>query len=148
MDGYLLPDNAHRLTRRQLKKAFPDGICTKYQLNDFIELVNNSYHYFDEERHLNQRAESIISRELEDINSELFQKNEFLDSFNHGLAHDIKNHSSNLEGLVQMLKKYSDKSEDKKIKTIAHKLGISINQMNSILNGFIYLSKAEGRVDK
>lgn len=147
MASYTLPENSHRLLKRQLKKAFPEGQWSKENMDEFIKLVNNSYTYFDEDRKLNQRAESISSKELEYINNQLFEKNEFLDSFNHGLAHDIKNHSSNLEGLVQMLKKYSKRVDEQKIHTIAQKLGTSIHQMNTILNGFIYLSRAEGRID-
>lgn len=45
-------------------------------------------------------AEKIANTELEKTNEELQSKNDFLDTFNHGMAHDIKNHTSNIIGLV------------------------------------------------
>lgn len=142
-DGYTPPNDTHRLLQRQLRKAFSDGGVMEDGLNELLKLVNASYEYFDEERELNRRAQEISSQELFNMNSELQRNNEFLDSFNHGLAHDIKNHSSNLQGLTRMMKKYMRMGDDVKLERILDRMELSLNQMSTILNGFLYLSKTE-----
>ena len=85
----------NRLIARQLKKVPGQDIYSKEGIDAFLEMVNDTYNLFEEERRLNKRIEEISSKELELANEELRNKNEFLDSFNHGMAHDIKNHTSN-----------------------------------------------------
>jgi signal transduction histidine kinase len=142
-----ITSDTHRLLSRQLKKSFPDGEWTEEGMIKLMQFIEASYRNTDEERKLIQRADRISSGEMQKMNEELRLKNEFLDSFNHGLAHAIKNHSSNLKGLVRILQKYCEKLKEEKILTVAEKLGNSVNQLNSILNGFLYLSRAEGLVD-
>lgn len=140
-------EDMHRLTKRQLEKCFPDGKFTEEGWGKFVQLVNQSYQYSEQEMEVNRRAEQISREEYEEINKELAFKNEFLDSFNHGLAHDIKNHTTNLEGLIQMLFKYEARDDRSMMKDIMSRLHLSINQMSSILRGFLYLSRAESKID-
>lgn len=141
------PHNSNRLLSRQLKKAFPDKECTMDQFHYFIEMVNKTYQDYEAERMLYSRAEAIANNELEKINEELQQKNDFLDTFNHGMAHDIKNHTSNIIGLINMLKKYTDKKNLDMIQQISERLDTSANQLTSIVQGFLYLSRAESKID-
>ncbi len=142
-----IPENPNRLLSRQLKKTFPDGELTNEGMNKFIELVNEVYYSHDEDRLIYQRAEQISNRELEKTNEELQIKNDFLDTFNHGMAHDVKNHTSNIIGLVNMLKKYSEKQNIDMIKQINQQLEMSANQLTSIVQGFLYLSRSESKID-
>ncbi len=142
-----LPQTNNRLLSRQLQKAFPKGQLTDEGFETLIKLVNDAYIANDEERSFYSRVEKIANNELESVNKELFDKNEFLDSFNHGMAHDIKNHTSNIIGLVNMLKKYTEKQNMGMIKQITEKLEQSSNQLTSIVQGFLYLSRAENKVD-
>lgn len=137
----------HRLLKRQYKKAFPEGEVSESGIPKLLKLVNNSYLYFDEERKLSRRAEEISSEELKKINRELEEKNAFLDDFNHGLAHDAKNHTANLKGLLRMMTKYQKLEKYDKMDIISQKLELSVNQMTRLLDGFLYLSSAEGFLD-
>ncbi|MCA6362695.1 MAG: HAMP domain-containing histidine kinase [Bacteroidetes bacterium] len=141
------PDPLNRLTARQLRKAFPDDQFTEQGLELFIKLVNDSYNNVDDERILNQRAMQISQKELEEINNELNQRNVFLDSFNHGLAHDIKNHTANILGLIKMLRKYLSRGNTEMLEKIVDRLDLSTNQLTSIVQGFLYLSKFENKTD-
>ncbi len=140
-------ENANRLILRQLRN-FPDNfLYSKEGVDTFLKLVNQTYNSFDEERRLNNRVVELSSKELEAINEQLNEKNEFLDSFNHGMAHDIKNHMSNIIGLVNMLKKYHLRDEKIVVNTIIEKLELSSNQLTAIVQGFLYLSRAESNID-
>ncbi len=140
-------ENANRLTLRQLRKFPDDTLYTKENIAAFVKLVNDSYNSFDEERRLNNHVVDLSSKELNTINEQLNEKNEFLDSFNHGMAHDIKNHMSNITGLVTMLKKYHTRNEKIVVNTIIEKLELSSNQLTVIVQGFLYLSRAESNID-
>jgi len=141
------PNNPNKLLVKQIAKAFPENKIHPDQCNIFLELVNNAYNTYDDDRILYQRAERISNTELEEINKELQSKNDFLDSFNHGMAHDIKNHSSNIIGLINMLNKYTAKGNIDMIKEITKNLESSANQLTSIVQGFLYLSRAETKID-
>lgn len=141
------PDPLNRLAARQLRKAFPDDVFTEEGLELFIKLVNDSYNNVDDERILNQRAMQISQKELETINNELNQRNVFLDSFNHGLAHDVKNHTANILGLIQMLRKYLSRGNPEMVEKIVDRLDLSTHQLTSIVQGFLYLSKFENKTD-
>lgn len=142
-----LPENNSRLITRQLNKAFPNGEFTQEGAEKFVKLVNEAYISNEEERLFYARVEKIANEELEKVNKELQTKNDFLDTFNHGMAHDIKNHTSNIIGLVTMLKKYTEKGNLDMIKQINDKLEQSSNQLTSIVQGFLYLSRAESKID-
>ncbi|MGL4595895.1 MAG: sensor histidine kinase [Bacteroidia bacterium] len=116
-------------------------------MQKFIDLVNESYKSFEEERILNERAVQISQKELQSVNIELQTKNDFLDSFNHGLAHDVKNHTSNIIGLISMLRKYTARGNAEMVKMIIEKLDLSTSQLTSIVQGFLYLSRSENKVD-
>jgi signal transduction histidine kinase len=141
------PDSLNRLAARQLRKAFPDDTYTEHGLALFIKLINDSYNNMDDERMLNQRAMQISQKELEVINSELNQRNVFLDSFNHGLAHDVKNHTANILGLIKMLRKYLSRGNTEMLEKIVDRLDLSTHQLTSIVQGFLYLSKFENKTD-
>ncbi len=134
-----------KLLQRQLKKTIGLNIENLSQNNvkKFVDLVNSAYHFNNEEHELYRRAEEISARDFDRLNKELKEKNNFLDTFNHGLSHDIKNHSSNIIGLVNMLKKYSDKGDLKKVKIITEKLEDSSSQLTTIVQGFLQISRAE-----
>ncbi len=143
-----LPGNTHRLLKRQVKKSLEDDALTDAEkLTKFIELINESYFFVDDERNLHRRSDEISSRELMEVNEQLQSKNDFLDSFNHGMAHDIKNHTSNLQGLITMLRKYIELGNVEMRNKIVDRLDLSVNQMVSIVQGFLYLSRAEGKID-
>ena len=139
-------NNPHRLITRQINKSFPNSEIDRENLLTFLRLVNESYHGFDDERRFNKRVEEISSQELAAYNEELKLKNSFLDSFNHGMAHDVKNHTSNILGLIRMLKKYTVLEQKEMTESIVDKLYLSANQLSSIVGGFLYLSKAEGNI--
>lgn len=143
-----LPENTHRLLKRQIKKSLEnEALDEKERLSTFIQLINDSYHFVDDERNLYRRSDEISSKELMEVNEQLQSKNDFLDSFNHGMAHDIKNHTSNLQGLITMLRKYTALDNADMRDKIVEKLDLSVNQMVSIVQGFLYLSRAEGKID-
>ena len=135
-----------RLLKRQLKKTIGEDYKNHQALGDFIELVNNAYLFNQEENELYRRAEDISAKDYSELNKQLIEKNDFLDTFNHGLAHDIKNHSANIIGLVYMLKKYIKKNDPNKVNQIADKLEGSSNQLMSIVQGFLHLSQAESDI--
>ncbi|MDP4964395.1 MAG: HAMP domain-containing histidine kinase [Salibacteraceae bacterium] len=143
-----LPENTHRLLKRQIKKSLEnEAINENERLSAFINLINDSYFFVDDERNLYRRSDEISSRELMEVNDQLQAKNDFLDSFNHGMAHDIKNHTSNLQGLITMLRKYATHDNSEMRDQIIERLDLSVNQMVSIVQGFLYLSRAEGKID-
>jgi signal transduction histidine kinase len=143
-----LPENTHRLLKRQIKKSLEnEAINENERLSAFINLINDSYFFVDDERNLYRRSDEISSRELMEVNDQLQSKNDFLDSFNHGMAHDIKNHTSNLQGLISMLRKYTALDNSDMRDKIIERLDLSVNQMVNIVQGFLYLSRAEGKID-
>ncbi len=94
--------------------------------------------------------EELLAKEeaLELSNKLLADNNEYLEAFNNGLAHDLKNHAGNILSMVTLLKKYIELNDIEKIKTITLKLNKSTEQFLSILNGFMYLSKSETYLEK
>ncbi len=134
-----------RLLRRQLRKTIGLNLenLNKSRLISFIEMVNDAYLFNINEQNLYRRAEEIAAREYQKLNNQLIEKNAFLDSFNHGLAHDIKNHSSNILGLVNMQKKYIKKGDLEKLNQITDKLEESSKTLTSIVQGFLHLSRVE-----
>jgi signal transduction histidine kinase len=142
------PEKPNRLLVRQVNKAFPGGTVTPEGLNLFISLINSAYNEAEDDRTLYRHAEELSNRELEQANNELTFKNELLDSFNHGMAHDVQNHTSNITGLVNMLKKYAAKKDLAKIEEITAKLDGSSHQLTSIVSGFLYLSKTASSADE
>lgn len=139
----------HRLLRRQLKKSeFDQALLDDPKFSHFLSLINSSYKNFDEERKLGERAEKLSGEELKQINLTLVEKNHFLDSFNHGLAHDAKNHTANLKGLLKMFDKYNDNKNPEKLAVITERLYRSVNQMNSLLDGFLFLSSGRINVEE
>jgi signal transduction histidine kinase len=133
----------HRLLERQIKVCFPDKQITPENYDKFLSLIDEGYKSFDEQREVTERAITISQQELEDLNINLIKKNDFLDAFNHGMAHDIKNHSSNIIGLMHMLKKYNEFDDKDKINQIISFLDLSANQLTIIVQGFLFLSQSE-----
>ncbi len=142
-----VPENSSRLLERQIKKAFHNGELSPENLATFFSLIDEAYKSNEESRKLFTSTEKIATRELEIVNEELQLKNDFLDTFNHGMAHDIKNHTSNIIGLVSMLRKYHLRKDEKMLDTIIEKMDLSANQLTSIVQGFLYLSRAEANID-
>ncbi len=132
-----------RLLKRQIRKSFGDKEITSPELLKFIDLVNKAYRFKEEEDYFYRRAEEVSNKKYEEVTKKLLERNDFLNSFNHGMAHDVKNHSSNIIGLVQMLKKYTEKKDWKMIAEIIKQLDASSQQLTSIVQGFLYLSHSE-----
>ncbi len=132
-----------RLLKRQIKKSFGESMITDARIIHFINLVNDAYLFHDDEKELYRHAEKIANRDYVRINNQLNEKNDFLDTFNNGMAHDVKNHTSNIIGLITMLKKYTQKKDWDMIQEITERLNLSSHQLTSIVKGFLYLSKAE-----
>lgn len=133
----------HRLLKRQIRNAKLSIDSLEGEWINLMSLVNNSYQNFDEERRLHQRAVDISNEELKEINHELEKQNDFLKSFNYGLAHDARNHTANLKGLIRMFYKYKNLEDREMIDAISQKLELSVNQMSSIIDGFLFLSSVE-----
>ena len=133
----------HRLLKRQIRNAKLSIDSLEGEWINLMSLVNNSYQNFDEERRLHQRAVDISNEELKEINHELEKQNDFLKSFNYGLAHDARNHTANLKGLIRMFHKYKNLEDREMIDSISQKLELSVNQMSSIIDGFLFLSSVE-----
>jgi len=133
----------HRLLKRQIRNAKLSIDSLEGEWINLMSLVNNSYQNFDEERRLHQRAVDISNEELKEINHELEKQNDFLKSFNYGLAHDARNHTANLKGLIRMFHKYKNLEDREMIDAISQKLELSVNQMSSIIDGFLFLSSVE-----
>ncbi|HIP35436.1 MAG TPA: HAMP domain-containing histidine kinase [Crocinitomix sp.] len=132
-----------RLLERQLKKTIGIETIDNPKLKEFINLVNEAYIFNKEEAELYRLAEDISSKDYTELNNKLQQKISFLDTFNHGLAHDIKNHSTNIIGLVNMLKKYTQNENWRMIKKIINNIDDSSRQLTSIVEGFLFLSRNE-----
>ena len=137
-----------RLLKRQIKKSFGDKEITSPEVLRFIDLVNRSYIFNEEEDAFHRQAEKVSNKKYEELTKKLVEKNSFLNSFNHGMAHDVKNHSSNIIGLIQMLKKYTNKKDWRMIEEITKQLDSSSNQLTSIVQGFLHLSRIEFEENK
>jgi signal transduction histidine kinase len=134
----------NRLLKNIFDKSFTTGEdFTKEQINKFVSLLDHAFVTIEEDNSLYQRADKIAAVELEKMSKNLKDQNDLLDSFNHGLAHDIKNHTSNLTGLLWMLKKYKAKGDEEKVAEIIGKLEQSTEQLVAIVQGFLYLSRSE-----
>ncbi|GAA3629426.1 sensor histidine kinase [Flavivirga jejuensis] len=62
------------LLKRQLRKCFPEGLTGSKDLERFIDAVDRSYHNFDEQYVMQQRAMAISSDELSVANEQLKQE--------------------------------------------------------------------------
>jgi signal transduction histidine kinase len=138
-----LPENVSRLLTRQYTQILANQEVTEQTLEEFLDKVNKTYIEFAEDRKFYERAERISNRELDELNGRLTEKLEFLDTFNHGLAHDVMNHTANLKGLSNMLLKYVQKNNLEMINEIALKLVSSSSQLSNIVYGVLNLSKIE-----
>lgn len=139
-ENELVSDNLiHSLEnmRVQLKKL------TEHERSQRIEMQN----ILSQTEEVN---EELLAKEeaLENSNKLLADNNEYLEAFNNGLAHDLKNHAGNILSMVTLLKKYTELNDIEKIKVITIKLNKSTEQFLSILNGFMYLSKSETYLEK
>ena len=135
-----------RILQRQIKKAFGTQLITDQNTINFINMVNDAYIFQEEESVFNQNAEAIANHDHIKLNEKLKEKNDFLDTFNNGMAHDVKNHTANIIGLIQMMKKYAKREDWKMINEIIKRLDESSNQLTSIVKGFLYLSRAEANI--
>src|SRR3989338_9123259 len=64
-----LPDNLNRLLVRQLRKAGSEVGDINFET--LIEMVNTTYHEYDQIRSMNERAVMLMSDEMAQQNSEL-----------------------------------------------------------------------------
>lgn len=135
-----------RLLKRQINKYLSETEQTP-ALQSFLDAVNNSYLYYEEDMRLTHRATQISSEELYRINQQLKESNEFLDTFNHGLAHDLKNHATNVSSMIHMLKKYFNSGDQAKLQQILERLEDSSNHFLTIIQGFQYISNTENSLN-
>ncbi|MDI9340737.1 MAG: HAMP domain-containing sensor histidine kinase [Sediminibacterium sp.] len=135
-----------RLLKRQINKYLAETEQTP-ALKSFLDAVNNSYLYYEEDMRLTHRATQISSEELYRINQQLKESNEFLDTFNHGLAHDLKNHATNVSSMIHMLKKYFNSGDQTKLQQILERLEDSSNHFLTIIQGFQYISNTENSLN-
>jgi len=135
-----------RLLKRQLRKTIDQDILNDPKFTKFLSAVNDAYLFNESESELYRRAEEIASRDYAMLNEKLKEKNDFLDTFNHGLAHDVKNHTSNILGLVNMLKKYNGQDNKIMVDKITVKMEETAYQLTSIVQGFLYISKTETNI--
>lgn len=140
------PKEYTRLLKRQINKYLAETEQTS-GLKSFLEAVNSSYLYYEEDMRLTHRATQISSEELYRINQQLKESNEFLDTFNHGLAHDLKNHATNVSSMIQMLKKYFNSGDQAKLQQILERLEDSSNHFLTIIQGFQYISNTENSLN-
>ncbi len=135
-----------RLLKRQINKYLADVEQTP-SVKAFLDAINNSYLYYEEDMRLTHRTTQISSDELYRINQQLKESNEFLDTFNHGLAHDLKNHATNVSSMIQMLKKYFYSEDKAKLQQILERLEDSSNHFLTIIQGFQYISNTENSLN-
>ncbi len=100
--------------------------------------------------HTEEINETLKTKEeaLHQSNLHLTENNEYLEAFNSGLAHDLKNHAGNIMSMVSLLKKYEALKDWERIQQITIKLEKSTAQFISILNGFMYLSRTNTYLEK
>jgi light-regulated signal transduction histidine kinase (bacteriophytochrome) len=103
--------NAHcRLLDRQVRKYVPPELVP--HLKDFLEAVDLSYGHYEQDRKLITHAMDLSSNEVMSANRTLRSNIEFLESFNYGAAHDLKNHAINMRGMITIVgKSYSSDPE-------------------------------------
>jgi signal transduction histidine kinase len=89
-----------------------------------------------------------VEKENEIYQNVLEERNDGLLKLNYGLTHDIKNHTANVLGLLNMLKKYEQKQQYEKLKAILVRAEYSANQLNQILSDFLYLSRSKEELEK
>jgi signal transduction histidine kinase len=135
-----------RLLKRQINKYLAEVEQTP-SVTAFLDAINNSYLYYEEDMRLTHRTTQISSDELYRINQQLKESNEFLDTFNHGLAHDLKNHATNVSSMIQMLKKYFYSEDKVKLQQILERLEDSSNHFLTIIQGFQYISNTENSLN-
>ena len=78
-----------RLLQRQVRRHVPPGLVPT--LAPFLEMVNESYQHYEQDRDMLSRAMELISDELKASNRELLRSNESLESFQqHGMQYEIQ----------------------------------------------------------
>jgi signal transduction histidine kinase len=91
------------LLLRQLRKHWGSMDDIPTQLWPLLGAVSESYHHYEEDRKLVDRAMALSSQELLENNQDLQRKNEMLDAFVYRVGHDLKSPIHNLLALTQML---------------------------------------------
>jgi signal transduction histidine kinase len=89
-----------------------------------------------------------LDKEIERYQKSLEDKNDSLMKLNYGLTHDIKNHTANVIGLLNMLKKHEQKQNYPKLREVIGRAESSANQLNQILSDFLYLSRTKEELEK
>lgn len=87
-------------------------------------------------------------KESDIYKQKLEEKNDSLLKLNYGLTHDIKNHTSNVIGLIGILKKHEQKKNYDKLEEIIERTEFSAQQLNNILSDFLYLSRSKDDLEK
>jgi len=134
-------ENYSKLLKRQLKKLVDPSAIES--LSPFLEKVNDSYEHFDANVKLLSRSMEMSTIELSDANTKLKESLEFLENFNYGATHDLKNHAINIRSMVVMLKKYNERENSEKVNQIITFLDKSSSQFIEATKSFLLASKIE-----
>lgn len=109
----------HRLLARQMRRHFPDGQVPE-GMESFLEEVNQSYHQFDANNQLLDRAMDISNSELYDRNQSLEAEMAQLDSFIYRASHDLKAPANNILSMVRLLEEQLGDSTPLQDQALAH----------------------------
>ena len=143
----------HSLLKRQVRKRLPDRLKDDPEMMDFLESINQSYEDYDDKLIMLQRATTISSKELSEVNKELHLKaerqksvinslNEALMSLNINLGID-KGENENLfknfnaENLAEQIKNLAIEIID--INTEKTKLLEDLEARNHSLSNYIQI---------
>lgn len=135
-----------RLLKRQIKNHLEEGVVEK--IRPFLDKVNDSYQHFDTNVKMMSRSMEMSTLELSDANIKLQEHLDFLEQFNYGATHDLKNHALNMRSMIMMLKKRaSDQVSEKESKIIDY-LDQSSAQFIETVKSFLLAAKMEMRKDQ
>lgn len=141
-----MSDNLHRSLQRQIRKFLPDGKVPE-GMEQFLDVINQTYQDYDSHIYLHDRAVNISSRELEAKNKQLMAKNELMDSFIYRVSHDLKNPLQNLFSLIEMLRMdIGGEDASPMTQTILSHIDKSAQKMMLRLEDLLELSKVENLV--
>ena len=102
----------HKLLARQIKKTFGEADFENTKLIHFLEIVNQTYLQYDEEKDLIERTMELSSQELTDSLEKLRTQQEILENTYHKLK-DTKELLAETEKIAQIRKEAQEEIEQK-----------------------------------
>ncbi len=131
-----------RLLERQVRKHVPAHLLP--ELDPFLARIDASYRHYEQDRQLLDRAMELSSKELCEANLGLQRSNEALESFSYAAAHDLKNHALNIQGMVELLKKYRLNDPEKE-ERVMHYLEASLGDLMRVIQAFLNISRTQNQ---